>query len=298
MNVPGNKAFLEQLIARDALKRLIDDVSCTGARVMPLKGVLLVALGLRKASQRPMIDVDVLVQPEHASEVVRAARARGWVATTGTANACVLIHPHASSTSIDLHRELFRAHLYRMPTADVFARGSDDSALFGRSVRLMSRLDIYAHLVGHFAKGRSARAQVKHLRDFAAVSDQSGRAPAEFAAHLRFVGMARAATYALGLASEVEKDGFAKEVVACLRPGRRDRSLVRAADAVLRRVEPGSWWGIPAMHALNSSLPRGVLSFYEHVTQSSGESADECRWWRDEHAEQVGPRAPRSDRVT
>lgn len=281
MSAPGTKAFLEQLIARDALKRLIDDVSGTGARLMPLKGVLLVALGLRKASQRPMIDVDVLVQPEHARDVVRAALERGWTASTGTANACVLVHPATSSTSIDLHRELFRAHLYRMPTDQVFARGTDDTALFGRPIRLMSRLDLYAHLVGHFAKGRSARAQVKHLRDFAAVSSRSGRLPAEVAAHLRSLGMARAAIYALGLASEVEDDAFAREVVSCLRPGRRDRGLVRATDAVLRRVPPGSWWGIPAMHALNSSVPRGILSLYEHLVESNGAGGE---WWRDDAA--------------
>ena len=70
----AKKGLLQQLIAREALSRLIDDVRDTGAVVMPLKGVLLVALGIRKAAERPMIDVDVLVQPSVARAAALAAQ--------------------------------------------------------------------------------------------------------------------------------------------------------------------------------------------------------------------------------
>jgi hypothetical protein len=247
---------------------------------MPLKGVLLVALGIRRAAERPMIDVDVLVEPRVAHAVVAAARARGWQTPSGTDSACVLIHPKTSSTSIDLHRTLFRPHIFRMDTEGVFARSETDTKLFGRPIQRMHALDLYAHLVGHFVKGRSDSRDLRHLRDFAAVGRWSRAAASDVAVHLERVGMARAARYALRLAAENEGDTLASEILRALPRDPMGRLLARATRLVLNRVELGSRWGVPFVHALNASLPRGARTFVEHVTQPEGDDRSRDGWWR------------------
>jgi len=273
------KGLLQQLIAREALTRLIDDVRETGAIVMPLKGVLLVALGIRKASERPMIDVDVLVEPRVARAAALAARRKGWEGTLGNDYACMLIHPATSSTSVDLHRALFPTGFFRMSTEGVFARATRDTKLFGREVMLMSPLDLYAHLVGHFTKGRTDRRDLLHLRDFAAVGRWSGLSPSACAAHLDEVGLARAARYALTMAADTEGDVFARDVVRALPRDRRGRVLARLADVALSRIEPGSYVGIPFVHALNASLPRGARSLWAHVTEPKEDDRSRDGWW-------------------
>jgi hypothetical protein len=277
----ASRGLLQQLIARDTLARLVDDVGSTGARILPLKGVLLVALGLRTAAERPMIDVDVLVEPHLAREIVAAARSRGWQVPSGTDWACVLIHPKTSSTSIDLHRTLFPPHHYAMDTHAVFARAQPDRKLFGREITLMHRLDLYAHLVGHFVKSRSDRRDLRHLHDFAAVGRWCGVPPQECAEHLVRLGLARAAFYALRLAMEVEPDAFTRDVLHALPRDRRGRALARAADAVLSRTGSGSYWGIPFIHSLNSTLPRAARSLAAHVMDSkeTGLRAPDD-WWQ------------------
>jgi hypothetical protein len=272
--------LLQQLIAREALVQLHDDVKGTGARLMPLKGALLVALGIRKAGERPMIDVDVLVEPAYARAAAVAAQKRGWSASLGNDAACMLIHPKTSSTSVDLHRTLFPPFYYRMDTEGVFARATPDTKLFGREIMRMSPLDLYAHLVGHFVKSRTDRRDLRHLRDFAPVARWSGMSPRECAAHLERVGLARGARYALRLAADTENDVFAREVLSALGRDRRGRLLARTADAALSRLEPGSHWGIPFVHALNTSVPRGARSLYAHLTEPKEDDRSRDGWWR------------------
>ena len=274
------RGMLEQLVARDTLARLVDDVAPTGARVMPLKGILLVALGIRSASERPMIDVDVLVDPDRARAAVAAVRARGWEVRLGNATACMLVHPRTSSTSVDLHRALFPPHTYRMAAEAVLARGTPDVRLFGRQISRMSGLDLYAHLVGHFTKGRSDGRDLRLLRDFAPAGRASGATPAEHARHLEALGLGRAARYALGLAVERERDGFAAEVLAALRPDRRGQILARVARRALARVTPGSQWGIPFVHSLNATLGQGARSLAANLTDPIRRGGPPEAWWR------------------
>jgi hypothetical protein len=277
----ATQGLLEQLIARDALTRLIDDVSETGARVMPLKGVLLVALGVRRSGERPMIDVDVLVEPQLARGAVLAARRRGWEARMGNDYACMLVHPKTPSTSIDLHRALFRRHFFRMPTEPVFERATRDEKLFGRPVMRMDSRDLYAHLIGHFVKGREDARHTRHVKDFAAVGRWIDATPAACADHLVRLGLSRAARYALPIAVRLEGDAFGAEVLRALPRDRRGSMLAFAADRVIERVEPGSMLAVPFVHALNSSLPRGARSLAAWLTEPK-EDADRSRdaWWQ------------------
>jgi hypothetical protein len=274
------RGLLEQLIARDALTQLIDDVRETGARLMPLKGVLLVALGIRKAADRSMADVDVLVEPSVARPVTRAARSHGWLTPMGNDTACVLVHPKTRATSIDLHRALFPPHFFGMDTDGVFERARRDDKLFTREVYVMHPLDLYAHLVGHFVKGRSDRRDHRHLTDFAAVGRWSGASPSECAAHLERVGLARAARYALNLALDTEADSFTREVLRRLPKDRRGSAMAMVADRVLSRVEPGSDWGIPFVHALNTNLARASRSLLSAITEPNGDDRSRDGWWR------------------
>ena len=247
---------------------------------MPLKGVLLVALGVRQAADRPMIDVDVLVDPSRARAVVSAARAHGWDVPAGNDWSCALVHPAIRSMSIDLHRTLFPRHFFAMDTEGVFRRGRADDKLFGRDVVIMSAVDLYAHLVGHFVKGRADRRDALHLRDFSAVGRWSGVTPDVCAAHLVRVGLARAARYALPLADQLERDEYARAVLAALPRDRRGAVLAHFADAMLSRVPPRSQAGIPFVHALNRNLWSGTRSLVAHIREPGGAPRARDGWWQ------------------
>jgi len=49
---------------------------------------------------------------------------------------------------------------------------------------------------------------------------------------------------------------------------------------VLSHLEPGSHWGIPFVHALNASLPRGARGLYAHLTEPKEADRSRDGWWR------------------
>jgi hypothetical protein len=271
--------LLVQLLARDALARVADDLAQVEVTPMPLKSALIVALGIRRAADRPMVDLDILVSPQHARSAVRRLRARGWIASIGNDYSCSITHPR-TTMPVDLHRALFPPHFFRMDPVPVLARGVSDRQLFGVPVLRMQALDLFAHLVGHFVKGRADRRDLDHLHDFAAVAKWSGVTASACARHLSELGLARAARYALGLARSELGDDFAGRVLRELPADTRGVGLARLASGVLGRTEAASKLGIPFVHALNASCWQGTRSLLSHITEPRGEDCSRDGWWR------------------
>ena len=254
--IPLSAAFLRGLHAHALVRDVVSCLAVEGIPVMPMKGVLLARTVYPAPEDRPYDDVDLLVPRAQHSLAVRRLEARGFEARWNADHATTL-HSAAYPLLLDLHRAPFPYGLYGLEAAELFARGREDAELFGRSVVVPAPHDLYALLVGHFAKGRLNGANQRHLRDLEQVASFHRLSPAPVARHLARHGLARAARYVLHLAEEVRGDPFAREVRRALPWDPVGRAVHVVAGPALARAERHRW-GAALVHAFDRSLPVGA----------------------------------------
>ncbi len=165
---------------------------------------------------------------------------------------------------VDVHRRLFSPGLYALDAEDLFSRGTLEPRLFDAVVVLPDPLDLYAHLVGNFAKGRHGAGDAPQLRDFSAVASRFGLSAGAVARHLEAHGLARAARYSLTHAAEAG-DPFAPKVLSRLRTDHVGSASAVAARQLTKRFGSGASVSLVAPHLVNRSLPRGAVSALVHV---------------------------------
>ncbi len=252
--------------------RLANDVieacAAEGVRTMPLKGVLMLARWPQLLGSRDLVDVDLLVLPDDVPSLVEILRARGFEMTV-VSSAGMTFASDASPFSIDVHHQLFPHGLFHAPTAGLFARATDNATLFAAPVARMSDEDLLAHLIGHFVKGRGAFDGDKSLGDIRWLLEH-GVFPIEAAeslgAHLRQLGLHRAAGYTLGHGSFRHYPVVAP-LLRSLRLTPIDGWVVAGArlDTKLHASEP-RWW---TPHLLDRSLPAGSRSLALHAEEGA-----------------------------
>lgn len=211
------RAFLQQVAAREVLLRAVSALAAADVRAMVLKGIWLQLAVLPAERLRPVGDVDLLVQ-EHAFErAASALRQAGFVGDAPDARQVTLRFP-GDPLAIDLHRRLFDTTSFRMPTGELFARAQGPHELArGLAVWLPDPLDGFAHLVGHATHCRVRPRDRERMRDFADLSLYAHLDPLPVARHLERCGMRRAARYVL--APELVGDSaFFRGVRAALAP--------------------------------------------------------------------------------
>jgi hypothetical protein len=164
------------------------------------------------------------------------------------------------SLLLDLHSQLFDHARYRMPTGDLFARSSEDHALFGASVRLPSPLDVYAHLIGKLGSDHLNAQSTAHLDEIARIATRLDAPPEMVAQHLFDCGMRRVSRYVLPLVYESTGDTFSLQVYDRLPFDPIGRGVVAVVRPTLAVVSPNSRIGPLMAHLLNESLPRGLHS--------------------------------------
>jgi hypothetical protein len=143
-----------------------------------------------------------------------------------------------------------------MPTRALFERASRDSSVFGVELELPDPLDVFAHLVGHFVKSRTALDDPMRLADFVAIAERCALEPVSCARRLQEVGMARAARYALaGLA---ERDAFSRALLTALPADPRGERIVALARSIAERNGSTSALGALPGFLLDRSLLAGV----------------------------------------
>jgi hypothetical protein len=230
-----------------------------GIPVMPLKGVLLQHWLYDEPTERPLTDVDLLVHPaDLASAVERLEASRYRRTPHHTVGGCVMETP--LGLALDLHSQLFDRARYRMPTADLFARSSEDQALYGASVRLPSPLDVYAHLIGKFGSDHLDARSTARLDEIARMATRLDVSPKTVVRHLLHCGMRRVSRYVLPLVYRTTTDTFALQVHDGLPPDPIGCAIVALAGPVLARASSSSHAGAVTAHLLNQSLPRGLHS--------------------------------------
>ena len=239
-----------------------------GIVLMPLKGVLLLAQWPALRGRRDLVDIDLLVRSSDLEALTLVLHGLGFEATVSS-SAGSTFSSDSWPLSIDVHHVLFPHGLFRMPTGGVFSRAEMDASLFAAPVARMSDEDVFAHLIGHFVKGRGTFHRDTSLDDIRwLLGERVYRLEDADAlgSHVRALGLQRAAGYLLG------HESFRDEPVACA--GVRALELSpwdRMAIAVARldtRVNAGSprWW---TPHLLDRSFVAGSRSLVAHAGEAT-----------------------------
>ncbi len=248
------------LIARHDFAQAVRLLNDAGIVPMPLKGVLLQHLVYQDPSDRILSDADLLAPPGRFGDAIAVLRRAGHrVDPEGRAGAATK-GPDAR-LEVDVHRRPFSPGLYALSTSDLFARGRIDDEVFGAVVVIPAPKDLYAHLIGNFAKGRHGADAEAQLRDFFAVASRFNLAAQPVARHLERHGLGRAARYALPHTS----DPFSRAVLRELLPDRMGSASAAIARGLTSRFGSSARVSLFAPHLVNRSLPRGVLSAGAHV---------------------------------
>ncbi|MGF1466055.1 MAG: nucleotidyltransferase family protein [Sandaracinaceae bacterium] len=251
------------VVARRDLAEAVRVLNAAGIIPMPLKGVLLQQEVYRDPGARVLSDVDLLVRPGRFGDALAALRHADYRLDAEGRTGRSARGPDAS-LEVDLHRRLFSPGLFRLHARHLFARGRLDTEGFGATVILPAPLDVYAHLVGNFAKGRHTDAHAFQVRDLAAVAARYRLGPAATAAHLRAHGLGRAARYALPFAA-ADGDAFAPRVLTALGPDPIGDGAALLARSLATRCGSSARASLLAPHLVNHTLAAGAWSCSVHL---------------------------------
>lgn len=255
------EATLRGLVAREVLAEL--GAALHGREIVwvALKGAALHAIGCRSPAERPLEDVDVLVSRERFEDAVAVAKSLGFEPVAKSA-AAVTLFRRSTALPLDLHHRLFEPGLFRFEASDLLG-----SAVEHDGIWTPSPLDLYAHLVGHFAKGRLEATSRTHLEDFPRMAAYFRLEATSVARHLEQHGLSRAARYTLSLSRDVENDVFGGRVISALHTDRLGGILAAMARRVLSSRR-SALVGTIVVSALCESLPRGARFFLLHGAES------------------------------
>lgn len=239
-----------------------------GIVLMPLKGVLLLRRWPALRGRRDLVDIDLLVLSSDVEALTLVLHALGFEPTVSS-SAGRTFASDSWPLSIDVHHHLFPHGLFRMFTDGVFSRAEIDASLFAAPVARMSDEDLFAHLVGHFVKGRGTFRQDTSLEDIRWLL-REGLYRLEDAgalgSHFRALGLQRAAGYVLG------HESFRDEPIACaavrsLELSRWDRMAIAVArlDTSANAGSP-RWW---TPHLLDRSFVAGSRSLFAHANEAA-----------------------------
>lgn len=257
----ARESTLRGLVARDVLAELGGALDARGIVWVALKGAALHATGCRLPAERPLEDIDVLVSRKQLEDALAVAKSLGFEPIAESA-AAVTLFRRSTALPLDLHHRLFEPGLFRLEASDLLG-----SAVEREGVWTPSPLDLYAHLVGHFAKGRLGAMDRRHLGDFARVASHLRLEATAVARHLEQHGLARAARYTLSLSRDVEHDVFGGMVIAALHADRLGDVMAAIARRALSSRR-SALVGSIVVSLLCESIPRGVRFFVLHGTES------------------------------
>jgi hypothetical protein len=239
-----------------------------GIVLMPLKGVLFLGRWPALRGRRDLVDIDLLVRSSDVEAVTFVLQALGFEATVSS-SAGKTFASNSWPLSIDMHHHLFPHGLFRMSTDGVFSRAEIDASLFAAPVARMSDKDVFAHLIGHFVKGRGTFRQDTSLDDIRWLLGESlyRLEDAEaLGSHFRALGLQRAAGYVL------DHESFRDEPIACaavrsLELSRWDRMAIAIArlDTSANSGSP-RWW---TPHLLDRSFVAGSRSLFAHADEAA-----------------------------
>ncbi len=240
------------------LERIAKAFAQERRELMVLKGMWLQAYAYTDPDERPFADLDLLVRRAERDAAGASLDRLGYRLQIDAPGDVARLYVSPEGFQIDLHHDLFPDGLFRLRGDDLLTRGLRDARLASVPVLVPEPYDGFAHLVGHFAKGRHGPGDSKLLRDF----EELGRAfqlqPSRAAAHLVAGGLRRAGLYALQF--DPDPNSFAARTRQALPRDRLGQGVVQAIglprrhDEAQRRLEP------LFAFALDHGLPQGALA--------------------------------------
>lgn len=141
------------------------------AELMPLKGVLLAALGIVDPAERPISDVDVIVSGVSLPTAAARLAQRGFgLADVPLARGYLsLAAPARGYPSLDLHTRLLPLGLGTLSVADLKAGSTRRADLFGFPVAVPSMCALAAHSLANIIKDHVVKALPHNAEDLAAL---------------------------------------------------------------------------------------------------------------------------------
>jgi hypothetical protein len=253
------RAFTASVIARETLKDVATLLGERGIPVMPLKGVLFQLLLYSDPAERRLCDVDVLVPEARFADAIAVLVQHGYRPASAGPSWIEAAFESPRGLPVDLHRRIFCAWRYRMPTHEQFERATLDRERLGVPIHLQHPLDSLAHLVGKFVSDHVHAEAAERWAEIERLVDQHALAPRAAAAHLERCGLAPAARHVFSRAARERGHSFHGAVLEALPDGVLSAALIRLAGALARRFERGALAPLSA-HLLNTSLRRGATS--------------------------------------
>jgi hypothetical protein len=139
------------LMATTALAKVAAALDAAQVRWAPVKGVVLARTLYASPSERPYVDVDLLVPREDFARALAAVDAAGWPVHYRSVELGELLFL-VGRVPIELHAEIGRPDLVAETVAEVLRRARADSTLFGRSVAIIDDVDHFMLLLANVVK--------------------------------------------------------------------------------------------------------------------------------------------------
>ncbi|HTV25708.1 MAG TPA: nucleotidyltransferase family protein [Polyangiaceae bacterium] len=253
------RAFTTAVIARETLKDVATLLGERGIPVMPLKGVLFQLLLYPDPAARRLCDVDVLVPEARFAEAIEVLVQHGYRPASAGPSWIEAALESPRGLPVDLHRRVFCALRYRMPTHEQFARATLDEQQLGVALHLQHPLDSLAHLVGKFVSDHVHAEATARLAEIERLVAHYALEPGAAARHLERCGLGRAARHVFSRAAREREHEFHAALLAELPGGVMTAAVVELAGRLARRFEHGPLAPLSA-HLLNTSLWRGACS--------------------------------------
>lgn len=249
-------AWAVREVASFHLGRVAGALAAEGLPLMVLKGMWLQHYAYRDADDRPFADLDLLVRRADLPRVETCLVALGYRLLIDAPGDVARLYVSEDGFQLDLHYDLFPDGLFRLRGDAMIARGRRDEVLAGAPVLVPEPYDGFAHLVGHFVKGRHGPGDTKLLRDFEELARAAALLPDVAAAHLVDGGLRRAGLYALQFARDPES--FAARTRARLPPDPVGEHVVRAIGVPHAPEQPQRPGDRLFAFALDHDLPSGA----------------------------------------
>jgi hypothetical protein len=252
---------------------------------MVLKGMWLQAYAYADPDERPFADLDLLVRRSELAAAEAVLVRLGYRLQIDAPGDVARLYVSPEGFQIDLHYDLFPDGLFTLRGEHLFLRGLQDTRLVGVPVSIPDPYDGFAHLVGHFAKGRHGPSDTKLLRDFEELARAFQLRPSHAAAHLVAGGLRRAGLYALQFHGD--PDSFAARTRRALPADPLGQALVRRVGIPRRADEPAAR-GRPDVRVRAGPRPAAG----RHGVRAAGARAVARGWG----AARLDPRGPRARR--
>jgi len=138
-------------VAVNVLKKVLAAAEEAGARVAPVKGVVLARWLYDDLAERRYQDLDLLIARDDLPRMEAAVAGRGWPVQVRSAEMGELEFT-VDRLTVEVHGEFGRRDLSRLTTAEVLARALAERRTFGFEIRRLDDVDHLLLLVANVVK--------------------------------------------------------------------------------------------------------------------------------------------------